>query len=77
MSPYNMTFLYVLVHQISDDLASIFIILVKLQFSISVRHGFLISHIFQVCGLKWSYDNRQLASGGNDNRVRCLSICSC
>ena len=34
----------------------------------------LISHIFQVCGLKWSYNNRQLASGGNDNRVRCLSI---
>uniref|UniRef100_A0A0D9VNV7 CDC20/Fizzy WD40 domain-containing protein n=1 Tax=Leersia perrieri TaxID=77586 RepID=A0A0D9VNV7_9ORYZ len=23
----------------------------------------------QVCGLKWSYDNRQLASGGNDNRL--------
>lgn len=23
----------------------------------------------QVCGLKWSYDNRELASGGNDNRV--------
>ncbi|CAI0414118.1 unnamed protein product [Linum tenue] len=26
-------------------------------------------NIFQVCGLKWSYDNRQLASGGNDNRL--------
>ena len=74
MSPYNMTFLYVLVHQISDDLASIYIILVKLQFSISVTHEFLISHIFQVYGLKWSYDNRQLASGGNDNRVRYLSV---
>jgi len=24
----------------------------------------------EVCGLKWSYDNRELASGGNDNRVR-------
>ncbi|XP_066397987.1 protein FIZZY-RELATED 2-like [Miscanthus floridulus] len=23
----------------------------------------------QVCGLKWSYNNRQLASGGNDNRL--------
>nr|KAJ0199895.1 hypothetical protein LSAT_V11C600328260 [Lactuca sativa] len=22
-----------------------------------------------VCGLKWSYDNRELASGGNDNRL--------
>lgn len=22
-----------------------------------------------MCGLKWSYDNRELASGGNDNRV--------
>lgn len=25
--------------------------------------------VIQVCGLKWSYDNRELASGGNDNRV--------
>ncbi|KAB1217152.1 Protein FIZZY-RELATED 2 [Morella rubra] len=25
--------------------------------------------VFQVCGLKWSYDNRELASGGNDNRL--------
>uniref|UniRef100_A0A2C9WAC9 CDC20/Fizzy WD40 domain-containing protein n=1 Tax=Manihot esculenta TaxID=3983 RepID=A0A2C9WAC9_MANES len=23
----------------------------------------------EVCGLKWSYDNRELASGGNDNRL--------
>ncbi|RWW50445.1 hypothetical protein BHE74_00043292 [Ensete ventricosum] len=23
----------------------------------------------QVCGLKWSYDNFELASGGNDNKV--------
>ncbi|CAN1789128.1 Protein FIZZY-RELATED 2 [Linum perenne] len=26
-------------------------------------------NVIQVCGLKWSYDNRQLASGGNDNRL--------
>jgi cell division cycle 20-like protein 1 (cofactor of APC complex) len=30
----------------------------------------LAGHKSEVCGLKWSYDNRQLASGGNDNRVR-------
>ncbi|WVZ55240.1 hypothetical protein U9M48_005926 [Paspalum notatum var. saurae] len=29
----------------------------------------LIGHKSEVCGLKWSYDNRQLASGGNDNRL--------
>ncbi|KAE8657337.1 Protein FIZZY-RELATED 2 [Hibiscus syriacus] len=27
----------------------------------------------QVCGLKWSYDNRELASGGNDNRLATLT----
>lgn len=27
-------------------------------------------HKSEVCGLKWSYDNCQLASGGNDNKVR-------
>ena len=25
--------------------------------------------ICQVCGLKWSHDDRELASGGNDNQV--------
>ncbi|XP_020694407.2 protein FIZZY-RELATED 2 isoform X2 [Dendrobium catenatum] len=29
----------------------------------------LTGHKSEVCGLKWSYDNRQLASGGNDNRL--------
>ncbi|CAL1401208.1 unnamed protein product [Linum trigynum] len=29
----------------------------------------LSGHKSEVCGLKWSYDNRQLASGGNDNRL--------
>ncbi|KAK6117118.1 hypothetical protein DH2020_049163 [Rehmannia glutinosa] len=28
----------------------------------------LSGHKSEVCGLKWSYDNRELASGGNDNR---------
>lgn len=28
-----------------------------------------ISHTGQVCGLQWSYDGRQLASGSNDNHV--------
>lgn len=29
----------------------------------------LIGHKSEVCGLKWSCDNRELASGGNDNRL--------
>ncbi|KAG8095738.1 hypothetical protein GUJ93_ZPchr0013g36266 [Zizania palustris] len=29
----------------------------------------LAGHKSEVCGLKWSYDNCQLASGGNDNRL--------
>lgn len=29
----------------------------------------LAGHKSEVCGLKWSYDNRELASGGNDNRL--------
>jgi WD40 repeat protein len=27
-------------------------------------------HKQEVCGLKWSFDNMSLASGGNDNKVR-------
>ena len=30
----------------------------------------LLGHVQEVCGLKWSPDNRHLASGGNDNKVR-------
>jgi len=29
----------------------------------------LIGHKQEVCGLKWSYDDQQLASGGNDNKL--------
>ncbi|KAG5405077.1 hypothetical protein IGI04_011196 [Brassica rapa subsp. trilocularis] len=29
----------------------------------------LTGHRSEVCGLKWSYDNRELASGGNDNKL--------
>eukprot|EP00246_Nothoceros_aenigmaticus_P015858 TRINITY_DN6858_c0_g1_i1.p1 TRINITY_DN6858_c0_g1~~TRINITY_DN6858_c0_g1_i1.p1 ORF type:complete len:526 (+),score=59.29 TRINITY_DN6858_c0_g1_i1:154-1731(+) len=29
----------------------------------------LVGHKSEVCGLKWSYDERELASGGNDNRL--------
>ncbi|KAL3498748.1 hypothetical protein ACH5RR_041480 [Cinchona calisaya] len=29
----------------------------------------LSGHKSEVCGLRWSYDNRELASGGNDNRL--------
>jgi WD40 repeat protein len=29
-----------------------------------------VGHKQEICGLKWSFDDRQLASGGNDNTVR-------
>ena len=29
----------------------------------------LVSHKQEICGLKWSFDDRQLASGGNDNKL--------
>eukprot|EP01111_Echinosteliopsis_oligospora_P004353 TRINITY_DN1699_c0_g1_i1.p1 TRINITY_DN1699_c0_g1~~TRINITY_DN1699_c0_g1_i1.p1 ORF type:complete len:546 (-),score=61.44 TRINITY_DN1699_c0_g1_i1:144-1781(-) len=29
----------------------------------------LVGHRQEVCGLKWSYDGQQLASGGNDNKL--------
>ena len=29
----------------------------------------LAGHKSEVCGLKWSYDDRELASGGNDNHL--------
>lgn len=33
-------------------------------------HGFFfLIFLKKVCGMKWSFDDRQLASGGNDNKV--------
>jgi|MDSW01.2.fsa_nt_gb cell division cycle 20-like protein 1 (cofactor of APC complex) len=32
-------------------------------------HAKLVGHKSEVCGLKWSYDDRELASGGNDNQL--------
>lgn len=29
----------------------------------------LVGHKQEVCGLKWSFDDNQLASGGNDNKL--------
>ena len=29
----------------------------------------LTSHKQEVCGLKWSFDEQQLCSGGNDNKL--------
>lgn len=43
-----------------------------LQRDIRVEDDFvskLVGHKSEVCGLKWSYDNRELASGGNDNQL--------
>ncbi|XP_068668102.1 protein FIZZY-RELATED 3-like isoform X1 [Aristolochia californica] len=31
--------------------------------------GKLVGHKSEVCGLKWSHDDRELASGGNDNQL--------
>jgi len=36
---------------------------------------FLRISIIQVCGLKWSNDDRELASGGNDNQVAITNLC--
>ena len=41
------------------------------------KHNFegkLIGHKQEVCGLKWSFDEQQLASGGNDNKLLIWSI---
>ncbi|RLN91570.1 hypothetical protein BBJ28_00013052 [Nothophytophthora sp. Chile5] len=34
----------------------------------------LAGHKQEVCGLKWSFDDRQLASGGNDNKLLVWSV---
>ena len=34
----------------------------------NLPYGFFVD---QVCGLKWSHDDRELASGGNDNQLSC------
>ena len=34
----------------------------------------LLSHKQEVCGLKWSFDEKQLASGGNDNKLLVWNI---
>lgn len=31
-------------------------------------------HKQEVCGLKWSFDEQQLASGGNDNKLNVWSV---
>jgi cell division cycle 20-like protein 1 (cofactor of APC complex) len=31
-------------------------------------------HKQEVCGLKWSFDEQQLASGGNDNKLMVWSL---
>ena len=38
----------------------------RISNSITHRH---FGHRQEVCGLKWSFDGQQLASGGNDNRL--------
>lgn len=34
----------------------------------------LVGHRQEVCGLKWSFDEQQLASGGNDNKLLLWSV---
>lgn len=41
------------------------------------KHNFeakLVGHRQEVCGLKWSFDEQQLASGGNDNKLLLWSL---
>eukprot|EP00268_Persea_americana_P062021 TRINITY_DN7909_c1_g1_i4.p1 TRINITY_DN7909_c1_g1~~TRINITY_DN7909_c1_g1_i4.p1 ORF type:complete len:379 (+),score=65.24 TRINITY_DN7909_c1_g1_i4:212-1348(+) len=43
-----------------------------LQHDLRVSNDFfskLVGHKSEVCGLKWSHDDRELASGGNDNQL--------
>lgn len=37
----------------------------------------LIGHKQEICGLKWSYDEQQLCSGGNDNKLLIWNSHSC
>ncbi|TNV71211.1 hypothetical protein FGO68_gene450 [Halteria grandinella] len=37
----------------------------------------LLGHKQEVCGLKWSFDEQQLASGGNDNKLLLWSVHNC
>ena len=34
----------------------------------------MMGHKQEVCGLKWSFDDMQLASGGNDNKLMIWSL---
>jgi WD40 repeat protein len=34
------------------------------------------AHRQEVCGLRWSFDGRRLASGGNDNRLFVWEVCA-
>lgn len=36
--------------------------------------GKFTGHSQEVCGLKWSFDKQQLASGGNDNKLFITSL---
>ena len=36
----------------------------------------LSGHTQEVCGLKWSFDGSQLASGGNDNKLMIWNLSS-
>uniref|UniRef100_K3YSP3 Anaphase-promoting complex subunit 4-like WD40 domain-containing protein n=2 Tax=Setaria italica TaxID=4555 RepID=K3YSP3_SETIT len=59
-SPYNLHAIYIIAPFLLVFF-SIWIILRELRFT-------------HVCGLKWSYDDRQLASGGNDKRIIMSSL---
>ena len=36
--------------------------------------GQFVAHKQEVCGLRWSFDDQQLASGGNDNKLMVWSV---
>ena len=62
--------IYFIHHYEFSDMSDSWIILLCSLLIYSYNMHILFPNTFQVCGLKWSYDNRQHASGGNDNRVR-------
>jgi cell division cycle 20-like protein 1 (cofactor of APC complex) len=61
--------IYFIHHYEFSDMSDSWIILLCSLLIYSYNMHILFPNTFQVCGLKWSYDNRQLASGGNDNRL--------
>ena len=59
-----------------DSLLSISAPVVKKSIIAKHPYEFMPSLLQEICGLKWSFDERQLASGGNDNKLYVWDISS-